>query len=543
MTALTRPAIEYEADNRIDLAGILRAAYDHKAFIGAVTGLFGACGLAYAVMATPVYQASSMLQIEPKKSGLNGTPEVVLKPDSVSQATTEIELIRSRAVLGKAVEELKLYITAEPRRVPLLGGYLSRRHDPKHDGPLAAPFLGLGAYAWGGERIEVFQLEVPDEQLGQPLTLMAQEPGRFMLYDADDALLLSGAVGETSERNGFRIQVAELLARPGTEFRLMRDRPQTSALDYRKRLKVSEAGKDSGIVHLAIEDRDPQRANRILDEIGRLYVRQNVERSSAEAARRLEFLRSQVPLLRQELEKAEAALNAYQTSARSVDISIETKAVLDQIVALDTVISEHRLKKVEYDRLYTPEHPLYQTLMTKIGELEQQRAGLLKKVEVLPSTQQELLRLKRDMEVTTQTYTLVLNKAQEQDVIRAGTLGNVRVIDPAYARVDKPARPVRPLVVVIAVLLGLMVSAALLLLRQVFYRGLDTPMPIENLGCRCTPPCPTRPASRACTGSARASSRARGCWRSPSPRTWPSSRCAACAPASSSPCSRRATRC
>lgn len=63
--------------------------------------------------------------------------------------------------------------------------------------------------------------------------------------------------------------------------------------------------------------------------------------------------------MRKELEKAEAALNSYQTSSKSVDISIETKGVLDQIVALETQISELTLKRVDYDRLYTREGRRY----------------------------------------------------------------------------------------------------------------------------------------------------------------------------------------
>ena len=81
-------------------------------------------------------------------------------------------------------------------------------------------------------------------------------------------------------------------------------------------------------------------------------------------------------------------------------------------------------------------------------------------------TQQELLRLKRDMEVTTQTYTLLMNQAQEQDVLRAGTIGNVRIIDNAYSMTEKPSKPVRPLVVALAIFLGLLVSAAVILLRR-----------------------------------------------------------------------------
>jgi len=482
MTAMARSSLEYDGDNRIDLARILRVAFDHKALIFSITCFFALLGVGYAIVATPVYQASAMIQIEPKKAGITGVPEAIPRPNSVSQAVTEIELIKSRSVLGRTVEALKLYITVRPKYVPLLGGYIARLHDPVTDGELAAPLLGLTSYAWGGEKLDVFQLDVPDAYLGEKLTLRAGVADTFSLYDEDEHLLLSGSSHQAVQQQGFSIQIAELKARPGTEFTVVRSRPQTTALDYQKRLKVGEAGKDSGIIYLTLEDPDADKANRVLDQISRLYVRQNIERSSAEAAQRLEFLRSQVPLVRKQLEKAEAALNDYQTSAQSVDISIETKGVLDQIVALEAQISEHNLKRTEYNQLYTPEHPTYRTLMKKIGQLEAQKAALMSKIDTLPMTQQELLRLNRDMQVTTRTYTLLLDKAQEQDILRAGTIGNVRIIDSAYAVVEKPAKPIKPLVVLVAIFVGLLASAVVILLRQVFYRGIESPETIEHLG-------------------------------------------------------------
>ncbi len=482
MTAMARSSLEYDGDNRIDLARILRVAFDHKALIFTITALFALLGVAYAVVATPVYRASAMIQIEPKKAGITGVPEAIPRPNSVSQAVTEIELIKSRSVLGRTVDALKLYITTRPKYLPLLGSYMARQHDPETDGELAAPLLGMSSYAWGGEKLEIFQLDVPEAYLGEKLILRAGSAGAFSLYDADEKLLLSGNTNEAVQHEGFRVQIAELKARPGTEFAVVRSRPQTTALDYQKRLKVGEAGKDSGIIYLTLEDPDADKANHVLDQISRLYVRQNIERSSAEAAQRLEFLRSQVPLVRKELEKAEAALNDYQTSAQSVDISIETKGVLDQVVALEAQISEHELKRTEYNQLYTPEHPTYQTLMKKIGQLQAQKAALMGKIDTLPMTQQELLRLNRDMQVTTRTYTLLLDKAQEQDILRAGTIGNVRIIDNAYSVVEKPAKPIKPLVVLVAILVGLLVSAMVILLRQVFYRGVESPETIEHLG-------------------------------------------------------------
>lgn len=482
MTAMNRSSLDYYQDSRIDLATILRTLFDHKGLIILIVGLFGLVGVAYAVLSTPIYQANAMIQIEPKKVGIEGTPEVSGKPMSVSQAATEIELIKSRAVLGKVVEDLKLNIVQRPKVFPIIGPYLTRTFSPDGQNAFAEPLFGQAAYAWGGEKIDVFQLEVPDAMLGEELTLVAGKPGFFSLYDEDRSLILSGAINQTVEGKGAKIQVAALNARPGTEFIVAKLRTLTAALIYQDRLKISEAGKDSGIIYLSIQDPVPAKANQILNEVSRLYVRQNVERSSAEAAQRLEFLRSQLPTVRKQLEDSEMALNDFQTSAKSVDLSIETKGVLDQVVKLDSMLSELKLKRVEIERLYTHEHPTYRGLMNQMGQLEAQKQGLLKKIEALPVTQQELLRLTRDMQVTSQTYTLMLNKSQEQDILRAGSIGNVRIIDNADANVEAPVKPMKKLIVLLATLLGVVVAVGAVFLRQAFYRGVENPEVIENIG-------------------------------------------------------------
>lgn len=482
MTAMNRTSLEEVQDSRIDLATILRTLFDHKGMIASIVGVCVLIGLTYAILATPIFQANAMIQIEPRKIGIEGRTEVNNKPLSVSQATTEIELIKSRAVLGKVVEDLKLNIIQKPKYLPGIGSYMARRFKPDREGELASPLFGLDSYAWGGEKIDIFQLEVPDSLLGEKLTMVVDKPGTFSLYDEDNNKLLGGPVGQTVEGSEVKIQVAALNGRPGTEFTVIRQRTLTSALDYQDRLKIAEAGKDSGIVYLSIQDADPALAKRILNEVSRLYVRQNVERSSAEAAQRLEFLRSQLPVVRKQLEESEIALNNFQMGAKSVDLSVETKSVLDQVVKLEGTLSDLKMKRVDVERLYTPEHPTYRGLMTQIGQVEAQKAALLKKIEALPATQQELLRLNRDMQVTSQTYTLLLDKSQEQDILRAGSIGNVRIIDSADANIEEPAKPMRKIIVLIAALAGLLLAVATVFVRQAFYRGVDNPEVIENLG-------------------------------------------------------------
>jgi tyrosine-protein kinase Etk/Wzc len=482
MTAMNRSNLEYYKDTQIDLATILRTLFDHKKLIAVVVALFTLLGGFYAVVATPVYQANAMIQIEPKKVGLDATPQLNTKPASVSEAVTEIELIKSRTVLGKVVSDLKLDVVARPRYFPAIGRYMAREFAPTGSQKLADPLFGLDAFAWGGEKIEVFNLDVPEHMQGERMTLIAGPNGTYRVVDRDGAPLLNGRVGEISQGNGITLQLAELTARPGTEFRLVKNRLLNTSLDYQQRLRVAESGKDSGIVYLSINDTDPDQANRVLDEVSRLYVRQNVERSSAEAAQRLEFLRSQLPVVRKELEKSEEALHAFQMRTKSVDITLETKALLDQMVAYDAQLSELRLKRTDLDRLYTRQHPASATLSQQIGQIESQKTALQAQIKGLPETQQELLRLTRDMQVTTQTYTLVLNKSQEQDIIRAGNIGNVRIIDKADSNIEEPVKPMRAVIVLVAMLLGALVAVAIIFIRQAFYRGVENPEVIENLG-------------------------------------------------------------
>jgi len=165
-----------------------------------------------------------------------------------------------------------------------------------------------------------------------------------------------------------------------------------------------------------------------------------------------------------------------------VNISLETQSVLGQSVALETRISELKMQQAELDRKFTKQHPAYRALMTQIGDGTQQQKSLEGKVQDLPATQQELLNLTRDVEVASQIYTQLLNKSQELDIVRAGAVGNVRLIDTADVDLTSPIKPKKPLIVLIATLLGAFVGVAVVLLRKSLSRGLEGPEGIEQLG-------------------------------------------------------------
>lgn len=468
--------------SEIDLLALFGTLIDHKWLIAMITGFFLVAGASYAVLATPVYQANALLQVEAKKNDVLGFSDVGSMLGKESPSATEIELIKSRTVIGKTVDELKLAIEIEPNHFPLVGGFIARRFESKAFGELSKPWLGMSSFAWGGETLKIAKLDLPPEQLTKKLTYIAGENGHFTLLDEDANLLADSQVGQTFDQDGVKLQIEEMRANPGTKFRIVRKPRLTSIMDYQETLDVIERGKDSGIIGLALESTKPDLAVDILNKIAELYVQQNVQRTSAEAAQSLAFLKEQLPQVKMDLERAGNALNEYQTRTKSVDISLETKSILDRIVSLDTSISQLKLQQAEMDRKFTREHPAYRALLAQIAELSSKQKGLAEKVQDLPSTQQELLSLTRDVEVGTAIYTQMLNKAQELDVMRAGTVGNVRLIDTADVNLIKPVKPKKVLIVLIATFLGLFLAIILVLLRKALNRGLESPEAIEKLG-------------------------------------------------------------
>lgn len=481
MTTMPRPIYEAKEDKDIDLAHLFDTFINNRLLILAITGFFTALGIAYALLATPVYMASAMIQIEPK-NGLPSLSDVVNATPAVSPAQTEISLLKSRSVVGGAVESLNLDINIQPHYFPLIGGFMARRFEPSEEGELGWYPAGFGSYAWGGEQLKITQLSVPENMHSEELTLEALDTNGFILRDPDGEVVVQGPVGEEMVMGDYSITVSELVARPGTTFSVIKSRTYNTTEDYQNRLAAGERGKQSGIINVTLEDPDPAKAILVLEEVAQRYVDQNVARNAAEATKSLEFLSEQVPAVRKKLDAAQTALNKYQTGNRSVDISAETQSVLDRIVDLEKQISEQNLKRTEMERRFTRQHPNFQALINQINQLQGQKEELEKQIGTLPSTQQELLRLTRDVEVASETYAMLLNKTQELDIIRAGTVGNVQIIDHAAADIENPVKPNKPLIVIAAMLLGGILAVAFVYVREALKRGVENPEDIERVG-------------------------------------------------------------
>src|SRR6185312_4908734 len=251
--------------------------------------------------------------------------------DIKSPASAEMEILRSRLVVGQAVDDVRLYVSAAPKYIPLVGNWLARRATG-----LSNPgFLGMGGYVSGTESIEVRQLDVPAALEGKPLLLVATQSG-FALQDPHGNTLVRGTVGtpaEFADGNG-RILVTELNAKPGAWFTVQRDSRQRVVEELQKRLNISQQGRDSGIIDMTLQGTDPQKIARTLNAVGVNYVRQNTERKAAEAEKSLSFLGGYLPELKKQLEESESRFNKFRDRNGAFDLSEQGKNYLDAIVKL-----------------------------------------------------------------------------------------------------------------------------------------------------------------------------------------------------------------
>ncbi|MBT0601590.1 polysaccharide biosynthesis tyrosine autokinase [Klebsiella quasipneumoniae] len=461
MSSLKNKPENKDADE-IDLSRLYGELIDHRKLIISVTAFFTLIALVYSLFSTPIYQADSLIQVEQKQANAILSNLSQMLPDSQPQSAPEITLLQSRMILGKTVDDLNLQAKIKQNYFPVFGRGFSR---------LSGDKPGI---------INVSRLYLPktDDDIPE-LTLTVIDANKFTIQT--DSFEAEVKVGELFEKNNISIKVDEIQAKPGTSFTVEYLSKLKAINDLRDVLTVSDQGKDTGMLTLSLTGDDPVQIRKILDSISNNYLMQNIDRQAAQDAKSLEFLNRQLPQVRHDLDISEDKLNKYRQQKDSVDLSLEAKAVLDQIVNVDNQLNELTIRESEVSQHFTKEHPTYKALMEKRVTLLEEKAKLNKRVSAMPETQQEVLRLSRDVDSGRAVYMQLLNRQQELNIAKSSAIGNVRVIDEAVTQ-PRPVAPKKILIVIGGVIFGLIVSVAIIALRVFLRRGIESPEQLEVLG-------------------------------------------------------------
>ena len=435
------------------------------------------CTLLYLRITPNTYSVDALVQVEESK----GTSAALLGDlssmmDQKSPAQAEIELLKSRLVLGSVIKTLNLDLKISGTE----NGFFDRLFSP-HDYQTSynPKFI---AFKDDTKSFDVRQFEIPSYYLDKNLLLEFKDK-QFTLTDSTtDQIILTAPINQASQLNSeygtWKVAIYKQSALKDT-YHIQKMSLPAAMNSITSNYSVAEKGKLTGILGLNYQGEDKQHITKVLNAILVAYSQQNIERRSAETAQTLKFLDEQLPELKQQLDVAEREFNKFRQQFNTVDVTKESELYLTQSITLETSKIEIEQKLAEAAAKYTGEHPVMQQMNAQLTAINKKIGELNGTLKQLPDLQRRYLQLYREVEVKTQLYTALLNSYQQLRIAKAGEIGNVRIVDTAVLPIE-PIKPKKLQILILALFLGAFLGTLLALMRNMLRSGIKDSSQIEN---------------------------------------------------------------
>ncbi|WP_168417225.1 polysaccharide biosynthesis tyrosine autokinase [Acinetobacter indicus] len=435
------------------------------------------CALLYLRTTPDTYQVDALVQVEENKgasAALLGDLSDMIEQKSPAQA--EIEILKSRLVLGTVIDRLNLNIRIHGTEDSFWSRLLNKHeYDSEYSGKSVL-------FKDNQKSFDVRSFEIPDYYRDKSLLLSFAE-GQYRLTDsATEQVVFSAPLNQTSQlQSEYGLWKVGIYSQDSFDSTYLIQKQSLPAAvrsllaDY----SVAEKGKMTGVLGLNYQGTDKQHITRVLNAILAAYSQQNIERRSAETAQTLKFLEDQLPELKQQLDVAEREFNRFRQQYNTVDVTKESELYLTQSVTLETQKAELEQKVAEASAKYTAEHPIMQQMNAQLTAINKKINELDGTLRRLPELQRQYLQLFREVEVKQQLYTGLLNSYQQLRIAKAGEIGNVRIVDTAVEPIA-PIAPKKLQILILSIFLGGFLGTLLALLRNMLRSGVKDSTQIEN---------------------------------------------------------------
>ncbi len=436
------------------------------------------CALLYLRVSTPIYSTDAMVQVEDGKSAASSALLGELKDLSSGQKSptdAEIEILNSRLVLGKAINDLNLNIQIKDHENNFLHKLLSKSLDKIVYNQKYVSYTSLG------HSFTIHKMGIPSYYLDKTLVLSFNENNQFTISNNDQIVVkgLLNQLNHTQDKNGsWNVDISSTNP-PKKSYSIVKQSLPSSIQTLKSNYKVAEKGKATGVLALTYNGADKEHITKVLDQILTVYHKQNIERKTLESKQTLSFLDQQLPELKKQLEVSEIKFNKFREQNNTVDVTQESEMMLKQNVELEKMRLDLKQKQAEYSAKYTPDHPLMSEINAQIAALNNKSTELNQSIKKLPETQRLYLQLYRDVKVNTELYTSLLNSYQQLKIVKAGEIGNIRIIDTAIEPVS-PIKPQKLIILILSIFVGGFVGILLALLRSMLSTGIKDSSRIEN---------------------------------------------------------------
>jgi uncharacterized protein involved in exopolysaccharide biosynthesis len=304
------------------------------------------------------------------------------------------------------------------------------------------------------------------------------------------AALTGGALGIKNPNDMYVAMLKSRTVEDGMiqRFGLMQEYHERYLSNARKalesRTKIEGNGKD-GLIHISIEDRDPNRAAELANGYVDQFRNLSEHLAITEASQRRLFFGQQLEAAKDNLAKAEESMKQTEQKTGMIQFNGQAGALIQSAVALRAQITA---KEVEIQSLRTFATDQNSRLVQAQKELESLQAqlaklggnassadsGMLIPKGQVPQAGLEYLRKERDVKYYETIFGLLARQYEAAKVDEAKQGALIQVLDPAVPP-DHRSSPRRTIIVIVATVAGFFLGIFVALVQAVFQNAKNDP--------------------------------------------------------------------
>ncbi|MBQ2127032.1 MAG: polysaccharide biosynthesis tyrosine autokinase [Bacteroidaceae bacterium] len=499
------------------------------------------CALVYLRYSTPVYSTSAKILIKEQDNyrGKSSTPlSDVMELATINLTSlfdNELEILKSKTLIKKAVCDLGLYITHSQRRT--LG------YDPQfyNNAPVQVYMSPEDANKLPG-RIGLRMLYD-----GKKLTVHGSFPNKKkepVMLDStftEFPVLLSTDVGIitlTPDRNYMPTEPIELLAYISN--------PQSTAASYSASMSISPTSKTTTIAKITVNNTVPARGADFICQLVKVYNEDANNEKNEVALKTAEFIEERISLINSELSNTEDELATFKQRSGLTNLTNDAQIALqekhryeqqftenatqlnlvqdlqnylldadkvNEVIPSNIGLEDANLKNVinQYNTLLLERKRLLRTstennpavvninfqieemrsnVQTSISSvlrglqiaknnLQREINRLVDRISDAPKQEQEFMTIQRQQEIKATLYTLLLKKREENALTLAATASNGRIIEAPAS--GGPIAPRSKMLLVTAIIIGLGLPIGIIFLTGLLKYKIENRGDIEKL--------------------------------------------------------------
>lgn len=495
----------------------------------------------------PVYNitAAVLIKEEEQKGGNSAASPLAAIQDlgmfsMTNNFDNEVEILHSRTLIKKAVNELRLYTTIAEDRITGYNIPLYRTSPvnvfmtPEEADKLEAPVKLKMKYTLDG-KLHVYAKYVIDEE--------GDEEEIEKEFDRLPAILPTPVGVINFSKN-------DSLPEPMEEdVKLMAyiSSPTVTAQDYMENLTVEATSKTTTIAQISVQNTDKQRGIDFVNCLVAFYNQDANDEKNEVAQKTAEFIEERISIINRELGTAETELADFKQRSGLTDLTSDAKLALeessrygqqrmenatqiqlveflrnyindpkndDEVIPsnvglqdqnLTSAIDQYNAMIVERNRLLrtsSESNPAVINMNTGIeamrhsvqttvesvlkglniakSDIERQARKFEGRISNAPIQEKEFLSIARQQEIKAALYTMLLQKREENALTLAATANNGRIIEDALADKD-PVSPKKKIIALAALILGLGIPVGIVYLRDLLKYKIENREDVEHI--------------------------------------------------------------